>query len=92
MSGTTIRLERTRVEAREVDGEIVIYDLEGRRYFGGNRTATALWPLLVEGTDREALGERLQSAYGIDAERARADVEAFVDSLGSHGFLIEPRG
>ena len=89
MSGRTIRLERTRVEAREIDGEIVIYDLSERRYFGGNRVATALWPMLVEGTDREALGERLRSLYGLADDRAREDAGAFVDSLLALGLVTE---
>lgn len=77
-------------EAREIDGEIVIYDLRNRRYLGGNRTATALRPLLAEGADRGALSERLQSTFGVDADRARTDVDAFVESLSSLGLLAPP--
>lgn len=87
-----MKLEATRVEAREIDGEIVIYDLETRSHLGGNRTATVLWPMLVAGTDREALGERLCSEYAIDAERARADVDAFLSSLAARGLLTEQPG
>jgi hypothetical protein len=87
VSDPTIRVDVQAVEAREVDGELVIYDLRDRRYLGGNATAAALWPLLVEGTSREALTERLQTAYGVDPERARSDVDAFVSALGSLGML-----
>ena len=87
MSDPTIRVDARSVEAREVDGELVIYDLRDRRYLGGNATAAALWPLLVEGTSREALTERLEAAYGIDPDRARSDVDAFVSALDSLGML-----
>lgn len=90
MSSPEVRLDRTGVEAREVDGEIVIFDLRNRRYLGGNATATALWPLLLEGTSRNALAERLVSVYGIEPDRARSDADAFVDSLGSLGLLADP--
>jgi hypothetical protein len=89
MSSGEIRLDRSRVEAREIDGEIVIYDLASRRYLGGNRTATDLWPMLREGTTVTKLAGRLEERFGIDAESARADVEAFVDSLAANGLLDE---
>ncbi len=90
MSEAELRLDRTSIEAREIDGELVIYDLSARRYLGGNRTAAMLWPLLLEGTDLDALTEALRSGCEIDADRARADSGAFVDSLRSFGLLIEP--
>ena len=87
MSDPAIRVDVRAVEAREVDGELVIYDLRDRRYLGGNATAAALWPLLVEGTSREALAERLEAAYGVEPGRARSDVDAFVSALGALGML-----
>jgi hypothetical protein len=90
VSEADLRLDRSAIEAREIDGELVIYDLSARRYLGGNRTAALLWPLLLEGTDLEALTEALQSGCGIDADRARADSGAFVDSLRSLGLMIGP--
>jgi len=87
-----LKIDRTKVEAREIDGELVIYDLAARRYLGGNRTAKALWPLLLEGTDAEALASELESSFGIDPGRARADAEAFAGSLRSLGLLTEAAG
>ena len=92
MSDPPIQVDARAVEGREVDGELVIYDLRERRYLGGNATAAALWPLLVEGTSRAALAERLAAAYGIEPDRARADVDAFVSMLGSLGMLAGSAG
>ena len=92
MSDATIQVDVRAVEAREVDGELVIYDLRDRRYLGGNATAAALWPLLVEGTSREALAERLAAAYRIEPDRARSDVDAFVSMLASLGMLTGAAG
>ncbi len=87
-----MRLDRSAIEAREIDGELVIYDLNARRYLGGNRTAALLWPLLLAGTDLEALATALQSGCGIDADRARADSGAFVESLRSLGLMMSAEG
>lgn len=92
MSGAEVKLDRSAVEAREVDGELVIYDLARRRYLGGNRTAARLWPLLLEGADLDALARALEDAYRIDADLARRDAEAFVSSLRAHGLLVETQG
>lgn len=92
MSGAEAKLDRSVVEAREVDGELVIYDLARRRYLGGNRTAARLWPLLLEGADLDTLTGALESEYGIDSGTARRDAEAFVSSLRTHGLLMEPDG
>ena len=85
-----LKLDRSVAEAREVDGELVIYDLARRRYLGGNRTAALLWPLLLDGSDLESLSAALEAEYGIDPAAARGDAEAFVTSLREHGLLLGP--
>jgi hypothetical protein len=77
----TIRIDTSRVDAREVDGELVILDLKAQRYLGGNRSAALLWPLLVEGATRDALAKRLENEYRVESERAQSDVEDLVGIL-----------
>ncbi len=69
---TIISIDTEQVLAREVDGETVILDLSTQRYVGGNRSVSALWPLLERGASLE-LTARLVEEFGIDAERAGAD-------------------
>ena len=83
----TIRVDTARVEAREVEGELVILDLKGQRYLGGNRSTAVLWPLLVEGASQEALADRLVSEWEIDAGRAKGDVDDLVRALESLDLL-----
>ncbi len=87
MTEEEIRLDSEAVEARLVDGELVIYDLRERRYLGGNRAAAVLWEQLVEGTSLERLAKALADTYGIDAERADADAASFVETLRAAGLL-----
>jgi hypothetical protein len=77
----TIRIDTSRVDAREVDGELVILDLKAQRYLGGNRSAALLWPLLVEGATRDALAKRLETEYRVESKRAQRDVEDLVGVL-----------
>jgi hypothetical protein len=88
MSGELIAIDRTRAAARQVDGELVIYDLGSRSFVGGNAAAAKLWPLLERGATRSELAAALDDAYGIGAERAAADAEAFVAVLRERGLLL----
>lgn len=87
MSGQRIRLDRGAVEARLVDDELVIYEKRSRRYLGGNATAAALWPSLVEGTTMDGLAQALADSYGISLERAAADALRFVEALRAQNLL-----
>jgi hypothetical protein len=82
-----LRLKADAVEWREIEGEVVALDLRAARYLATNRSAAALWPLLVEGCEQEQLVERLVESYGIERSRALADVEAFVADLRQHDLL-----
>lgn len=85
----SVKVDPTLVEAREIDGEIVIYDLRERRYLGGNAAATLLWPMLLAGTTVGEMAERVEGEFGIGGARARADAEAFAAELRRFG-LLEP--
>jgi hypothetical protein len=84
-----IRLRTANLEWRDVQGEVVAVDLEASVYLAVNRTGTTLWPLLDRGTDHQELIARLMVEFGIDAEIAERDVDAFVDALRRRGLLEE---
>jgi hypothetical protein len=84
-----LRIDSNEMEAREVEGELVILDLKSQSYLAGNRTAAALWPLLREGATREQLASHLVSTFGVDDSTAQADVDSFVKSLSDLGLLDE---
>jgi Coenzyme PQQ synthesis protein D (PqqD) len=82
-----IRIDTDRVFVREVDGEVVILDLKSQTYLGGNQTAAALWPGLVEGASMEELSRSLCEKFGVEEEVAEADAEAFVSQLAQLDLL-----
>jgi len=88
MTADQIKIDTDNVLAREVDGEIVILDLKRQLYIGGNPSVTAMWPLLEQGASREQLADALVEAFGIDRERAEADLAAFVASLEEFDLLV----
>lgn len=81
------RLRGDALDWRIIEGEIVALDLLTSTYLAVNRSGARLWPLIVQGTDREALVERLVSDYGVATAQATADVGAFLDLLSERGLL-----
>lgn len=83
----TLRLNSDAVSWREVNGEVIALRHESSEYLSTNGTGTLIWTALADGASRLELAELLVSRFGIDADRAAADVDAFVDLLASRGLL-----
>jgi Coenzyme PQQ synthesis protein D (PqqD) len=84
---TLLRLKETDLHWREIDGEIIALECCGSRYVAANSAGTVLWRALVDGTTRDGLADELVRIYGIERERAVADVGRFVDALAEQGLL-----
>jgi hypothetical protein len=54
-----------------------------------NPTARRVWELLAEDHSVESLAAGVVEQFDVDRDRARADVQAFLDKLGRLG-LLEP--
>jgi hypothetical protein len=77
------------VHWRMVDGEVLGLDIEREEYFATNRAGNLLWSALADGATRDGLVERLTSSEGVDTDRARTDVDAFLAQLRERGLLAE---
>lgn len=75
------------VLSRELDGEAVLLDLRSGKYFGLNGTGARIWTCMKDGLRKAQIVERLVASFEVDADRARADVEAFIDSLVERGLI-----
>ncbi|MEO6715310.1 MAG: PqqD family protein [Mycobacteriales bacterium] len=84
-----LRLRRTDLQWRAVEGEIVALDVRGSQYLGVNDSGAQLWDLLAAGTTRAALAEHLSATYGLDPATAGAHAEAFVDQLRAQDLVEE---
>ena len=79
-----------KVAWRVVDGEAVIVHADSSAYYGLNSTGTIIWEAIATAPlALEEIAARLSERYGLEREAVRADVEAFVASLGGEGLLVE---
>jgi Coenzyme PQQ synthesis protein D (PqqD) len=69
---------RPGLEWRELDGEVVALETGQSIYVAANPSGTLLWRRLSAGTTREELADALVHAYGIGADAAARDVDAFL--------------
>jgi Coenzyme PQQ synthesis protein D (PqqD) len=68
--------------------DVVVLDLEGSVYLKLNGSARVLWErLAAQSSTEQELAAALVDTYGIDAERAAADVAGFVADLRRRGLL-----
>lgn len=72
---------------QELDGEIVLLDLQGSSYFQLNGSGTLLWRRLVEGCERHDLEVTLAEHYDVTRQQAAADVDAFLADLAANRLL-----
>jgi ornithine carbamoyltransferase len=75
--------------AQEVDGEMVLLDMNSENYYGLDAVATDIWRLLREGKSLEETVAELLEIYDVDEARLRQDLEDFVSRLTEQG-LAEP--
>lgn len=83
-----MRLRDENLVLREIDGETVLLDLATSTYFSSNTTGTFLLRLLAEDREREFLVAELAREFGLDAQEAAADADAFVAELVEQGLLV----
>jgi hypothetical protein len=72
---------------REIDGDLVVLDLRSSTYLTANASGTVLMRQLTEERTVPQLVQSLVDAFGIPEQRARHDVQAFLDELGERGLL-----
>ncbi len=69
------------VFAQEVDGEMVLLDMESENYFGLDAVASDIWQLLQEGKTLQECYDALLEMYDVSADQLQSDLESFVNKL-----------
>ncbi len=74
--------------AQEVDGEMVLLDMESENYFGLDAVGTDIWQQIEthEG-DLQKVFDALLQMYEVDEERLRQDLLTFVERLTQSGLV-----
>jgi len=81
------------VFAQEVDGEMVLLDMNSENYFGMDEVGSTIWQAIEEhnGDLRKVL-EILLEQYDVDAKTLQKDLLHFVENLQTHGLVkVESR-
>jgi hypothetical protein len=84
----------SKVVSRVVADEALVVPIRGGAgdldsIYTFNDSGTKLWTLIESGQSAEVLAQYLQEAYGITADKAKADAADFLAELAEEG-LIEP--
>ena len=86
--GTTVPSPQGHIVFTEFEGdEGVLVDLNTKRYYTLNETATLVWRALEKGLSKEEIVDRMTDAYDVTPERAAAAIDALLSSLRSHQLL-----
>jgi hypothetical protein len=79
------------VVTRQVDGELVLLNLDSDFFFGLDPVGARIWEVLSSSSSIGVAVERLLSEFDVEADRLRNDVEKLVASLVEDG-LVELEG
>lgn len=75
------------VFAQEVDGEMVLLDMESENYFGLDEVGTAIWQAMQEKETLQEVLEALLEQYEVEAEVLERDLSDFVEKLLECGLV-----
>ncbi|HEX7809693.1 MAG TPA: PqqD family protein [Thermoanaerobaculia bacterium] len=65
-------------------GESVLVDLNTKRYYQLNETATLIWRAMTDGRSKDDIVGSLTSVYDVTAEDAAKSVDQVVEHLKAH--------
>jgi len=75
------------VFAQEVDGEMVLLDMNSENYFGLDAVGTDIWQAIQEKETLQAVLEVLLEQYDVEEEVLKRDLLAFVGKLEESGLV-----
>jgi len=75
------------VFAQEVDGEMVLLDMNSENYFGLDEVGTAIWQAMQETETLKEVFEVLLDQYDVEPEVLEKDLLGFVDKLAQSGLV-----
>ena len=74
---------------REVDGELLVLDVDTGAYYSGNAVALQIWQGLLSGESSEQVIAQLASQYELSPEMIAEDVREFIAETLNRELLTE---
>ena len=88
MSSSATPAPQGHVVFTEFEGdEGVLVDLNSKRYYTLNETATLIWRGLERGATKDEIVTQMTAAYDVTPERAASSYDALVHALRTHKLL-----
>jgi len=75
------------VFAQEVDGEMVLLDMESENYFGLDEVGTAIWQAMQEKETLQEVLDVLLEQYEVEIDMLKNDLSNFVGKLEESGLV-----
>ena len=75
------------VFAQEVDGEMVLLDMESENYFGLDEVGTSIWQAMKDDADLDTVFAALLAQYEVHEDVLKSDLLNFVDRLQASGLV-----
>lgn len=76
------------VISRDVDGELVLLNLENGLYFGLDPVGYCIWSRLKDGDSLRAAHSELLELYDVSPETLKEDIVALTQSLIDHQLVV----
>jgi len=75
------------VFAQEVDGEMVLLDMNSENYFGLDEVGTSIWQAMQEKENLKDVFEILLEQYEVEEDVLKNDLITFVEKLEESGLV-----
>lgn len=87
VKGDTRLVAASSATAAEVDGELVLLDVEQGVYYGLNPVGARLWELMQDPISVQALVDKIAEEYSVNRSRCHSDIVNIVQDLLHHGLV-----
>lgn len=87
VNGTTVWTPSKNAVACEVEGEMVLLNLQSGTYFGLNGVGTEIWNQLAQQKTFDEIQQHLLARYRVAPERCEAEVLALLTKLTERGLV-----
>ena len=84
-----LKLNKQDVSAEVIDGEAIIINVATGVYYSIEDVGAYIWDLLTSEHSLEQIPQALISRYHVSADRARKDLEDFVQQLVEEDLMVE---
>jgi len=75
------------VFAQEVDGEMVLLDMNSENYFGLDEVGTAIWQAMQEKGTLQEVHDAMLEQYEVEPEVLKKDLLDFAEKLKENGLI-----